>query len=368
MLKKKYKTILVVFFLIIFLSILFITRPKNYTKTYKVNNVDITEQFNKKTKYYTFTFTLNTETFISKISHKYINHKKLIKSLTINQDDNTTCLIPESNYLNTYPICKQNDEYLSFYLINNKDLVPNDYYQDLSSEPKTYNKLTLYNLNNHKYLIWNYKGAYIINNNKNTEVNLFNTDIYSIPLATQVKNYFIIPNYEDQYNFNKFYLIDINNYKVRELNLKDPISYESYILGNDNKHFYLVDKKNQKEYEIYPKRLLIQNIINNNLGRIIENGNWTSISLNKLVTTENTFTYPIEITYTIENNKLYEVVDNQKTLVTNNPVKKIIKVIDNTVYYISEDKLYSFNDYEGEVLILQNFEWNFNYDNMIFIY
>lgn len=369
--KKKFKSNKIRLFLVLFFIILIlyvIIKPKNYEKIYKIDGVTITESFNKQTKFYTFKIEVDNQQFITKINHKYIHSKKLIKNISVNTKDNTTCLILKSDKLNTYPICKQNDEYLSYYLLENKNLIPEEYFQNKISESTTYNNLTIYNLNNHKYLVWNYNSFYIVDNNKVQEINLFNEDVYSIPLASQTKNYFLIPNYEEKYNFNKIYIVDINTAKVRELNLKNSISYESYILGEHNKRIYLVDKKNQKEYEIYPKRLLIDNIINKNSGKFLENGEWKSISLNKLITQENSFTNIKEIDFILEDNKLYEVLDEQKTLVSNDSVKKIITIINNTVYYLKDDKLYSFNEYQGEVLIMQNFEWNFNFDNMIFIY
>ena len=362
----KFRLIALIVIIILFIHSVFHSR--NYQQTYNVSGIEVTESYNKKTKYYTLTFNYNEQNYITKIKHKYISNHKLVKDIAVNQDDNTTCLIPISNKLDTYPICKQNEEYISYYLVNNKDLVSNYLQENTESNPTTFSKLTLYNLNNHKYLIWNYKGFYLVTPNKTEEITLFNEDIYAIPLASQVKNYFVIPNYAEKYNFSKFYVVDINKFKVKELNLKNSISYEAYILGSFNNKVYLVDKKNQKEYEIYPKRLVIDNIISKNQGKIVENDEWTKITLNKLVTQENSFTTYQEIKYLIENDNLYEILDSQKILITKDKVKTIVATLDNTVYYLKEDKLYCFNENDGEVLIMQNFEWNFNYENMIFIY
>ena len=38
------------------------------------------------------------------------------------------------------------------------------------------------------------------------------------------------------------------------------------------------------------------------------------------------------------------------------------------IYYLKDDELYHYNPIEGEELLLSYFEWNFNLENMIFIY
>ncbi len=49
-------------------------------------------------------------------------------------------------------------------------------------------------------------------------------------------------------------------------------------------------------------------------------------------------------------------------------VKEIVYSTEDTVYYLEGDTLYYYNDSDGEVLVISNFEWNFNYKNMIFIF
>lgn len=73
------------------------------------------------------------------------------------------------------------------------------------------------------------------------------------------------------------------------------------------------------------------------------------------------------INYVLDNNKLYvELTDNY--LVTNKKVDKIIKIDELNVFYISKDTLYQFNPYDGEIPLLKYSEWEFNNNNMIFIF
>ena len=55
-------------------------------------------------------------------------------------------------------------------------------------------------------------------------------------------------------------------------------------------------------------------------------------------------------------------------LVTNKDVDKIINENNNTIYYLVDEKLYMYNNIYGEILLISNFEWNFNNTNMIYLY
>ena len=102
-------------------------------------------------------------------------------------------------------------------------------------------------------------------------------------------------------------------------------------------------------------------------GKIYNNG-FSNISLTKLTTSNLSFTYQKRIAYKLDDNYLYMDLDGIVTKISNQKVDGIIKVSNNTVYYISNSNLYSDNYLDGELLLLSNFEWNFNYQNNIFIY
>ena len=74
--------------------------------------------------------------------------------------------------------------------------------------------------------------------------------------------------------------------------------------------------------------------------------------------------------YEIIDNKLYQKINEHKILVTDKLVDKIVKedIENNTIYYLSKEKLYMFNNIYGEILLMSNFEWNFNNTNVIYLY
>jgi hypothetical protein len=369
--KKKHinKRFLLLLFLLIILLIIFVClHPRNYEINYEKDNVKITEKYNKSDKTYTFIFNYEDKNYFFETESKYLKSKKLINNIIISSDDTTTCLTPESEKLSTYPLCYENDTLISYHAIDNKDLIDSKYLKEINPNSTTYNNIEINYLNNKKYYLYNYKGFYIIDNNNNKELQLFDSDAYNITLATTTSNYLVIADYNSKYNFNKLYVINSKNNKVKEITTKEDISFDSYFLGTYKNKVYLMDKKNKKEYEINAKKLTINNITSKNKGKVLINNEWQDISINKLANDTTTFEYENVYNYILEDNKLYLESDNIKTLITKQNVKDIVKIDDETIYYLVDDKLYYFNNSDGEVFVMSYFEWNFNYKNMIYIF
>ena len=219
-----------------------------------------------------------------------------------------------------------------------------------------------------KYYLWNYTGFYVITKDSTKEIKIFNNDYYNIPLTAMVGNYLVIANYDEKYNFSKFYVIDTIKDKVRELKLEEEISYNSYFLGTYANQLYLMDRKNRVEYEINPKKLKIDSVTKQEQGIILNEDEWETVGMQSLVSNEKKFTHKLLTSYKIENGILYKVQENYKTKISNQNVKEIVLYNENFVYYLVEDNLYAYNDKDGEKLVINNFEWNFNYQNMIYIF
>lgn len=366
---KKIKKKRVFFLLLLSVAIFYgIFWSKSYEIEYTLGDVHILEKFNKQEKTYSFHFQTKEKEFFLIHPYKYIHSKKLIKKVEINEKEDTICLIPIADKFNLYPLCIKNEKLISYHLIEDEELIPFSYKKEIIYEEKNYKSIKWYSLNNKKYYIWNYSGFDVISETEQKEIKLFKEDIYNVPLAIKVNNDLLIADYDNKYNFTKFYVIDSQKNKVRELLLDKEISFDSYFLGTIGKKAYLVDKKNKKEYEIYPKRLLIENIAYKNQGKIFHYGIWEPISIQSLISNENQFIYKELIQFKIDNNTLYKIEESYQTKVSKQNVKDIIYIEGDTVYYLVNEKLYYYNDTDGEVLVLSNFEWNFNYKNMIYIF
>jgi len=101
---------------------------------------------------------------------------------------------------------------------------------------------------------------------------------------------------------------------------------------------------------------------------ILKNNKLERVSFKEIANNNLLFDNKDEINYEIIDNKLYYIIDNYNILVTDKIVNKIIKQEGNTIYYLSQENLYMYNNTYGEVLLISNFEWNFNNTNMIYFY
>ena len=364
----KNKKAFLIFLLLIVIILIIVFKDKSYEITYEIDNLKVQEKFQAKSNKYYFEINGFDKNFVVEIPHKYLHQKKVIKNILVKQDDQTICIIPNSKKLEFYPLCYQNDEYINYHQINNKELLESSYYHSITPNSFDYNQISINYLNDKDYYIWNYKGFYKINNDEQSTIKIFDRDTYNIFLSYQTKNGILIADYNQDYNFKDFYFLDKKKDKVKKITATNDLSFESYFLGEYKNKIYFMDKKNKKEYEINPKKSTINKLNHNNKGKILVDESLEDISINKLSTKEYQFPKNNFYDYQIIDNKLYLVIANSKMLISNLNVKEIVKIEDDTVYYLVDDKLYYFNNYDGEVLVMSYFEWNFNYQNMIYIF
>ena len=354
--KLKIFLLILIFLFITFLIIIF--KPYNYTKIYNLNNFKITENYNKDLKYYKFILEKDDITYSYIIDSKYNHNRKLINDILISNDENEECILPKSKKQEFYPLCSKDNEVYTYNLSNIKDFYN---YKKIENINDKYNNIEINYLNDKKYLLFNYKGFYLLDNK--SEIKIFDNDIYNMELIYEYDNNLLIPDYNSSYYFNKFYIINMLNGKLSELKLDNEISFNSVFLGDYKNNIYLLDKKEEKEYKINIKKKKVEEteflILENN--KLIKT-NYRNIVNNNLV-----FNKEYVYNYEIVDNVLYEIIDNNKIKLSNKNVQKIIKKDNNTVYFLVNDNLYMYNNIYGEVLLINNFEWNFNNTNMIFI-
>ena len=361
--KNKIKFIIIV--LILFLNIFLYLIPSNYTKKYKIQNYNIIEKYVKKDGVYLFTVKDGQATIDIAIYNKYKAKKGLIKKITKIDIENGYCLEFQSDKIDFYPICKQDDEYKFFYLINGLDQkISSSYYKKIKSNKTVYQSLKIYNLFSKKYLLWNYSNFYYLSDKKNKTINLFDNDYYQIDLATLLNNYLFIPNYDDGYIFDDAFIININNGDISNWKLNNDISIDSRIIGTYNKSIYLLDEKSKVLYEIVPHKKKVRKVS----GRILEDDKFVKYDIDTIIRDKMSFKPSSYFKYQVINNKLYLVSDNNRILLNNNDIDSIVFIDRDSVYYLVADTLYLFNPYYGNVKLISNFEWKFNNNNLIFIY
>ena len=365
--KIKFRPAFYILVLVILLIIVLIFIPKNHFKKYKVNNYQIEEKFNKKNKRYNISFSKDDKKYDFNFDSKYIG-KKIVTSINELKNENEECITFNIDKINTIPLCIKDNKNVDFNLIEKIDL--KDYKTEKKGNNKSYDNIKIYNLIGKTYFLWNYNKFYYINDDENSEIKLFDSDYYIINLAVKYKDYLIIPNYDNLYNFNELFIINSKTKNKEVWKLKFDISYDSYFLGEVDDYLYLVDKKNKYEYRLSVKDKEIKVIGNEENGGVIYiNDKFEDISMYKLVNNVLSFEYNSDVDFFVDDNSnIYMNTNNTNTLISNKTVTKIVYQNNNYVYYLIGDDLYYYDIFNGEIRVLQNFEWNFNNNNNIFIY
>ena len=366
---KKYKKLIILIITILIITgiIFIIRRPKDYSKSYKINSYMINESFIKEKNEYIFYTNYDSKAFDISITNKYIQKKKLIKSIKKLENDTETCLYFISDYLNTYPICYKDENRVDYSLVTQDE----SFYS--LKKPKelndTYKSIKINTLIGKNYAIWNHYGYDHINEYGSKEEKIFKKETYYDEYSFQIDKLILIPNLDESYFFKKFMILNIETGELSNWRINKEISYDFYLLGVLNNKAYIVDRKNKIEYELDPYKKDIKIISNSQEGKIYEK-EWKSIRLNKLINEDNKFSYKANIEFLLDNKQLYmRYNDNETTvLVTNTKVDKIIESNYTEVYYLSEDKLYYYSPEYGEVQLLEYSEWSFNEKNTVYIY
>lgn len=354
-LKQKSKLIALLCIVIIFV-LYFILKSTNYSVDYEINGVKVIENYLKKEKYYKFELKYDDYTFEVMSFHKYIPKRKLINKIKIKENSEGVCLNLYSKKLDLYNICANDHGNYTPFINDNVKFKTNEEVENIK----------ISNLNEKNYFLWNYKEFVFLNNKGSKLIKLFDKDIYKFSLIYQTDNYLLLPDYDSEFKFDKMYLISKKNGKVKEINLRYELYFDSYFLGNYKDKVYLFDKKNEQEYYIDIKK---KDIYQTDF-KIYENNNWQKVSIQKLKNKKLSFSDNNIFIYKLENDKLYGQIKESKNqfLVTNTKVTKIVKIDNLDVYYLVKDTLYYFNPEVGNVPLLKYSEWEFNNDNMIFIF
>lgn len=363
--KKLRRFIIVALSLIIIYLIIYLT-PRNYEYDYKINGFNIQEKYIKKDKEYLFTIKKNDKIYKTIGVSKYTPDRKLINGIKEFNNKDTNCIIIDSKIIANNKLCTKDNELISSSLTN---IIPGKYINKKQDNYQKYKNIKI-NLDDKTYLIWNYNSFIKINKTEKKQIKIFDNDIYNLEIMAKVDKYLVIADYDQKYNYNKLIRLNLKNNKIDEINLKNDISFESRILGVYKNKIYLLDEKNKKEYEINVKKKKINIVSKNDFGVIYKNNKQVKSKINKIINDNIEFTSNNYYDYVIENETLYLKIKNisEKIKISNLSIKNIVYQNNEEVYYITDDKLYKYDFIYGNQEIFTNFEFNFNYENMVVIY
>ena len=372
---KKYKikssvkiSLLIIILLIIIFSITNINTSKSYSLEYNINNYDINENYDKQKKLYYYEIKHNDVKYNFIFKSNYIKEKKLINEINEYTEEEYTCLTIKSDYVESIPLCSKDNKLIDYHLIN-KELKEElkEYYKEEETIEEKIDNYKIYNKQD--MLIWNYKGFNYIKDNKIEKINIFKKDIYEIPLATQINEYIIIPDYEQDYNFNRIYILNLLTLEKEVWEIKYDISFQSYINGINDKSIFLTDTKNEIQYELVPHKKKMRIVGKKRKdGVIYVKGVEERVSISDLVEKNKYFTSTNPYVYTLKDNKLYlSYNDSNITTLITEDIDKIAYINNDTIFYYRKNTLYKFNLKYGENKVIEYEEWNYNNTNPIFI-
>ena len=354
-------TIIVLFIIFIF----FFFRPVNYSKEYNVNDVKIVESYNKEKDYYYFTLTHNDVTLDYLYESNYKHERSFIEKIDILEDGENFCIIPSGKTIEFIPLCYDNGEIIYYQQVNSnlKEKIPEKYLETRTELNDTYEDIHIYN-RDYTYLLWNYNGFYYINEDNEKEINLFNQELYNITLVAYTSDYLLIADYDNEYTFNKFYRIALKNGNLKEYELDRDIYFDSYFPGYEKNKLYIVDNKEEVMYEFNAKNGKLDKIN----AKMLNGNEWEKVGIKTLINQNKVFTYQTNYNYSLKDGNLFlNYQDKDILMLIDTDVTDIIRIKDNVIFYLKTDTVYAFEQLKGSIRLLTNFEWNFNYKNMIYI-
>lgn len=339
------------------------------------------------------------------LTNNFHKQKKIITKIEYYQDNDYQCIYPVlENQQGTYLQCRLNGN-----LYTETSFPDQDYIQKVKNDlqEKGYfftqnsikdNSITMGNsvvykgnlLENDIITLWNYKGIDIIDSSKFETRNVLSFDKYENNQGYLVGKYYIIPNYSNSrvLEFSSIILVDIETNKMDTLELGYTLSKDTYINGIVHQKLYLTDPTNLLQIEIYPNKRVSRLIGSKDLGGQIFRGNWENINIYNLakeyiafhdtiseeITAKYVYTQLLEermYYYIIKNNEVYRVskshLDIPVFLFNSNGLSNI-KVVDNTVYFVSDNTLFYYQEGIGIIPILKNNELRYNTENRIDVY
>lgn len=362
---KKLKIFQITIVALFIIFIIFFFKSVDYTKEYTINDVKITESYNKEDHYYYFTLTYNDITLDYLYESNYKPKRTFIETIDIVKNENDFCLIPKGNTLEFIPLCVE-EEVVTYYKKVKEELleqIPEEYLQKEKELKDTYEEINIYN-RDYTYLLWNYDGFYYINDEEAKKINLFNKELYNIALVGYTRDYLVVADYDQNYTFDKFYRIYLKDGNLKEYDLDRKIYFDSYFPGYEKNKLYIVDNNEEIMYELNVKNGKLEKIS----PKMLNKKEWENVGIKSLINQNKKFTYQSNYEYKLESGILsLKYADKDTTILIDEDVTNVVRIKDDEIFYLKTDTLYVFNPIKGSTKLLDYFEWNFNFENMIYV-
>ena len=397
---KNIKKIILIIIIIFITFCIFKVIKKEHTVKYKIDKYSIKEHFYiSNDHYYDLIIKDKKNTYIYTLNIDLNKNKKIIKNIEEFKSNELTCIVStykKSDEKGIY--CNLNKQQVSinylqntnnpdFKKINKKLKKYNLKFPKENNTKKYYKNLIIYQKNipnDNLYFIWNYKGVYVIGNNKVSYKKFLDYDLYDNVMDCVVSDYYVLFDNSSVNGIENVYYYDINKDKVTSFKLKQKLTKDSYINGVVEDLIYVTDRKQKKEYTINIKDKTIEEIDNDQTKYLVyDNYKKKELSksdyfmndvffdnnliVDKKVTNSKELKKEYNYYYFIEENKLYKALDtvkSEKILLAELDNIKDWLVKDREVILLVDDTIYSYTEQYGLRKILITNELNYNYENI----
>ena len=310
--KRMFGLVLILFISYLLIQIAYNYFSKGYEITYEIDGYNVYEKYISRTKgerdsYYieikdsNDTFTYNT--------YKNFNKKQeIVKNINIIESDGYKCIyISFKDNYNSNIRCLKNKIMYNYQDIKGKSLgLDNkvkalDYdvskYIDNAEEIKRFEGIFVSQANlvkGHYMGLTSYKGVYLINNYSDVKFlydeALFSKDKINQSISIYMGKYYLVADYDQDYTFNKFYLMEVTYGDKSEIKYHSKISFDSYMMGAVGNKAYLLDCDNKKQYEIDINTKTVIEVGNEKIGiKYYKNGKWEKINCTTAIKTKPKF-------------------------------------------------------------------------------
>ena len=407
--KKLFVMLIVLFVAYLGIQFIFHWLSKGQDNVYEIKSEGTTfevkevSNFTTNTNNYSYTVTVDEQTFWFEISHDYGKASQVLIDIYYDKDIN--CMLPifKDDLVLLDVICMRDNIYQFYHNIKGQNSDIDQFVSEISqynisqfsdnAESSLIEQLNVYKDNlitNHYIGFNNYKGVYIVSGNINSSVyniSLFSNDVYKQDLGQFVNQYYVVPDYNQKHEFNEINVVDLVNLNIFNITSNRAISFDSYIQGVVDSKIYLYDKDNKIQYEIDPVNKAIVVYSTNEIKYY--DGSWTTMTVaeaneeKKFITGTNDYidsrferidkVGQYYYLYKKVGNK-YEVyrmrVEDKQGLTYLFDTKAIDSVfyVNNYIYFVNGNIIQVYNDIFGVKNIIGYQELEFNKDINLYIY
>jgi len=243
-----------------------------------------------------------------------------------------------------------------------------------------------------KVVVWYYQGVEVFSSDSAKNVPLLSFDKYENTHGILVGKYYVVPSYQSNrvFDFNQAIIVDVTSTTFWTMDFPQMVSQNTYINGIVDGKIYYLDKDNVVQYELNPEKKTVRIVGNQALNAQYYDGKWETVNIYDLVNTEKKFEVDYSKDITIERDDIVKVFksngvyyyytqsgdfyrvlesfqDKPMFLFHADSPNNVLLNID-TLYYISGDTLYSYNEESGIRSLVKNNEFLYNTLNRIQVY